>query len=28
MDLAKSGTRIRLAIGNHDNFLRLPMCCD
>jgi UDP-2,3-diacylglucosamine pyrophosphatase LpxH len=25
MDLAKSGTRIRLAIGNHDNFLRLPM---
>lgn len=25
MDLAKSGTRIRLAIGNHDNFLRGPM---
>ena len=25
MDLAKGGTRIRLAIGNHDNFLRGPM---
>jgi UDP-2,3-diacylglucosamine pyrophosphatase LpxH len=25
MDLANSGTRIRLAIGNHDNFLRGPM---
>lgn len=25
MDLAQRGTRIRLAIGNHDNFLRLPM---
>ncbi len=25
MDLARSGTRIRLAIGNHDNFLRGPM---
>jgi UDP-2,3-diacylglucosamine pyrophosphatase LpxH len=25
MDLAQRGTRIRLAIGNHDNFLRDPM---
>ena len=25
MDLARGGTRIRLAIGNHDNFLRGPM---
>lgn len=25
MDLAKEGTRIRLAIGNHDDFLRGPM---
>ncbi len=25
MDLARRGTRIRLAIGNHDNFLREPM---
>lgn len=25
MDLARSGTRIRLAIGNHDDFLRGPM---
>jgi len=25
MDLAQNGTRIRLAIGNHDNFLPCPM---
>ncbi len=25
MDLARQGTRIHLAIGNHDNFLREPM---
>lgn len=25
MDMANRGTRIRLAIGNHDNFLREPM---
>lgn len=25
MDLARGGTHIRLAIGNHDDFLRLPL---